>query len=181
MARLETEAAGSAWAQVEYELTRVQCTLTTSESGRLKAESELDSIQQALVAAKEACWKVEEETGHLTDERLSLLMELGATKEDFMAFWEKSSAEKSALEVEFDASNDVIFNYGYGCCAFVQDIHGRKPMNPTAMPDTLTTLTLEFFVNPRCPSGSSSVLSVVEPVETFGEDLPAEDLLDAKA
>ena len=37
-----------------------------------------------------------------------------------------------------------------------------------------------FFVNPRCPSGSSSVLSVVEPVETTGEDLSAKDLLAAK-
>ena len=166
---------------MEYELTRVQCALTTSEGGRLKAESELDSVQQALVAEKEACWKAEEENGHLTDERLSLLMELGATKEDFVALWEKSSAEKSALEAEFDASSDVIFNYGYGCYAFAQDIHGRKPMNLTAMPDTLTTLTPEFFVNPRCPSGSSSVLSVVESVETTGEDLPAKDLLDAKA
>ena len=46
------------------------------------------------------------------DERLSLVMELGATKEDFAAFPEKSSPEKLALEAEFDASGDVIFNYG---------------------------------------------------------------------
>ena len=57
MARLETEAEGSAWAQVEYKLTWVQCALTTSEGGWLKAESELDSVQQAMVAAKEACRK----------------------------------------------------------------------------------------------------------------------------
>ena len=41
---------------------------------------ELDSIQQALVATKEAYRRAEEENGFLTDERLSLLMELGATK-----------------------------------------------------------------------------------------------------
>ena len=40
-------------------------------------------------------------------------MELRAIKEDFAAFLEKSSAEKSALEAEFDASSDVIFDYGY--------------------------------------------------------------------
>ena len=94
-----------------------------------------------MAAAKEACRKAEEENGHLTDERLSLLMELGATKEDFAAFREKSYAEKSALEVEFDASSDVIFNYGYGCCAFAHDIRGSKPMIPTGMPDTSTPLT----------------------------------------
>ena len=49
MARLETKAAGNARVQVELELSRVQSALTTSEGGRLKAESELGSIQQALV------------------------------------------------------------------------------------------------------------------------------------
>ena len=53
-----------------------------------------------------------EENGRLTDERLSLLMELGATKDDFVAFREKSSAKRSTLEAEYDASNDVICNYG---------------------------------------------------------------------
>ena len=55
MARLETEAAGNALAQVELELSQVQCALTTVEGGRLKVESELDSARQALAAANEAC------------------------------------------------------------------------------------------------------------------------------
>ena len=58
MARLEIEAAGSARAQVELELSRVQSALTTSEGGQLKSESELGFVQQALVVAKEACWRV---------------------------------------------------------------------------------------------------------------------------
>ena len=78
-------------------------------------------------------------------------MELGATKEDFEASWEKSSTEKSALKAEFDSSSDVIFNYGYGYYAFVHDIRGSKPMIPIGMPDTSAPLTLEFFVNPRSP------------------------------
>ena len=103
-------------------------------------------------------------------------MELRAIKEDFAAFWEKSSAEKSALEAEFDASNDVIFDYGYDCCAFAHDIHGSKPMIPARMPDTSTPLPPEFFVNPRCPPSSSSVLPAAGLVETIGEDLLAKDL-----
>ena len=43
MAWLETEAAGNARAQVELELSQVQCALTKADGGRLKAESELDS------------------------------------------------------------------------------------------------------------------------------------------
>ena len=71
---------------MELELSRVQCTLTTTDGGRLKAESELDSTRQALAAAKEAYRRAEEENSRLTDERLSLLMELGAIKEDFADF-----------------------------------------------------------------------------------------------
>ena len=129
-----------------------------------------------MAAAKEACRRAEEENSRLTDERLSLLMELGASKEDFAAFRAKSSAEKSTLEAEFDASSDVIFDYGYGYCAFAHDIRGSNPMIPAGMPNTSTPLPLEFFVNPRCPLGSSSVLPVVEPVETTREDFPVKDL-----
>ena len=57
MARLETDAAGSARAQMESELDYVQQALTASEGVRLKVESELDSVQQALATAREACWK----------------------------------------------------------------------------------------------------------------------------
>ena len=60
------------------------------------------------------------------------------------------------MEEEFDASSDVIFNYGYGCCAFTHDICGSKLMIPTGMPDTLEPLPPEFFVNPRCPPSVSS-------------------------
>ena len=111
------------------------------------------------------------------DERLSLLIELGAIKEDFAAFREKSSAEKSALEAEFAASSDVIFYYGYGCCTFAHDIRGSMLIILVGMPDTSTPLSPEFFVNPQCPTGSSSsVLPAAEPVETTGEDFPVKDL-----
>ena len=45
MAQLETEVASSAQAQVELEFSQVQSALTTSKGSRLKAESELDSVQ----------------------------------------------------------------------------------------------------------------------------------------
>ena len=129
-----------------------------------------------MAAAKEAYWRAEEDNSHLTDERLSLLMDLGAIKEDFVTFLAKSSEKKSALEAEFDARSYRIFNYGYDSYAFVHDIYGSKPMILTGMPDTKTTLPPEFFVNPRCPPGSSSVLPATEPVKTTGEDLPVKDL-----
>ena len=62
------------------------------------------------------------------------------------------------MEEEFDASSDVVFNYGYGCCAFVHNICGSKPMIPTGMLDTSNLLPPEFFINPRCPLSASSDL-----------------------
>ena len=83
---------------MESELTQVQCALTTSEGVRLKAESKLDSVQQALAAAREAYRKAEEEICGLTDERLSLIMELGASKEELVAFQAKATAERKVME-----------------------------------------------------------------------------------
>ena len=129
---------------------------------------------------KEARRKADEENSRLTNERLSLLMELEVTREDFATFREKTSTKKMAMEAEFDASNDVIFNSGYGFCAFAHNKCGSEPLIPIGMPYTSTPLTPEFFVNPRCPPSSSSVFPAVEPVETFEEDFSAKDLLAAK-
>ena len=72
-------------------------------------------------------------------------MELGAIKEDFAAFRAKSYAENLAMEAEFDARSDVIFDYGYGCCAFTHDIRGSKPMIPVGMPGTSLPLPPNFL------------------------------------
>ena len=130
MVRLETDLASSARAQMESKLTRVQRAFTTLEGARVKAESPLDFVHQALAAVKEVCQKVKEEIFQLTDERLSLIMEVGAGKEELAAFQEKATTEREAMEADFNASSDVIFNYGYGCCAFTHDICGSKPMIP---------------------------------------------------
>ena len=103
-------------------------------------------------------------------------MELEATRDDFAAFREKSFAKKTTMEAEFDASSDVIFNYGYGCCAFAHNIYGSEPLIPVGMPDTSTPFTPDFFVNLRCPPSSSSVFPAAEPVKTIEEDLLAKDL-----
>ena len=176
IALLEIEAMSDSRAQVEAELAHIRDVSVAVEDAQLKADSERDAAQQALVAAEEARRKAEEENGRLTDERLSLLMELGATKDDFAAFRERTSAEKTVMEAEFDASSDVIFNFGYGCFAFPHNICGSEPLIPAEMPDTSTPLTLEFFMNPRCPPSSSSIFPDVEPVKTIGEDFLAKSL-----
>ena len=161
MARLETDATGSARAQMESELELVQRALTASEGVRQKAESELDFVQQSLAAEGESCRMAEEENRRLTGEQLSLIMELGASKEKLSAFQAKMTKERKAMEAEFDASSDVIFDYGYGCCAFAHNICGSKPMIPVRMTDTSKPLPSEFFINARCPPSASFILSTV--------------------
>ena len=143
MARLKIDVVSGAQAQVEVELAYVRDALVDAEDARLKADSKRDAACQALVTAEEARRKAKEENGRLTDERLSLVMELEAIKDDFMAFREKTSVEKVVMEAKFDASSDVIFNYGYDCCAFAHNICGSEPLIPTRMLDT-STLHLSF-------------------------------------
>ena len=138
MAKLQIEGAVNTRAQVESELARVQRALAVAENARLRVESERGVAQEAVVVAGEACRKAEEENSRLTDERLALVMELETIKDDFAAFREKAIADRETREAEFDASDDTLFNYGYGCCVFTHNIYGRKPQIPDGMPESFS-------------------------------------------
>ena len=86
MAKLETEGAVYTRAQIESELAQVQRALALVEEARRRAESEHGVAQEALAAAGEARKKAEEENGQLADEKLALVIELGALKDDFAVF-----------------------------------------------------------------------------------------------
>ena len=116
-----------------------------------------------MAAFGEACRTTEEEASRLTDEQVSLLIELGASKDELSAFRAEVAKEKKALEAEYDASFEVIFNYGYDCCDFAHNIYGSKPKIPDGMPGTSEPLTPEFFVNPRCLLVVISIGVVVAP------------------
>ena len=122
----------------------------------------------------EACRTAEEENCCLTDKRLLLIMELGASKEELSAFQAKMTKERKAMEAKFDTSSDVIFDFGYGCCSFVHNICESKPMIPAGMPDRSKPLPSEFFINPRCPSSASSALLAAA---TIREEPPAKSPL----
>ena len=151
MARLEINTASSAWAQMESKLAWAQRALAALEDARRKMESELDVAQQALAASREACWMAEEEAGRLTNERVSLLVELRASKDELSTFRAEVAKENKALEAEYDNGFEAIFNYGYGCYALMHNIFGSKPKILDEMLGMSKPLTLEFFVNPRCP------------------------------
>ena len=180
MAQLEINAAGSARAQMESELARVQRALAASKDARWKMECELDAAQQALAASGEICWKVEEKASRLTDERDLLLVELGASKDELFAFLVEVAKEKKALEAEYDAGFEAIFNYGYGCCAFVHNICGSKFKIPDGMSATSEPLTPEFFVNPRCPLVAVPVGARVAPKPGVSEGVEHSSTAGAK-
>ena len=104
--------------------------------------------QHALAASKEARRKAENEANRLADERVSLLMELRASKDKLIEVRAEASKEKKALDEAFDVGFDVIINYGYGCCAVTHNICGSEPMIPYGMPDKSKSLPPEFFINP---------------------------------
>ena len=125
MARMDADAAGNAKARVESKLARVQ---------------------NALAVAKEPRRKADDEVSRLTDERVSLLLELGACKDEIYAIWAKAFRENEALREAYEGGLDVIFNYGYGCCAFAHNICGSHLEVPDGMPDTSKSLSPEFFL-----------------------------------
>ena len=170
MAKLQIEEAVNTQAQVDFELARVQHTLAVAENARLKAESERGVAQEALALAGEACRKAEEKNSRLVDERLALVMELGTIKDDFTAFQEKAVANRETMEAEFDASGDALFNYGYGCCIFKNNICGSKPQIPNGMSDPSFPLTPKFFTNPRCPPSISLAAPALDPAAVSKEE-----------
>ena len=170
MAKLATEGDVNTRAQIESELARVQSALVLAEEARRRAEFEHEAAQEELATAEEACKKAEKENDHLADEKLTLVMELGALKDDFVAFRDKATADKEAMEAEFDSSGDTLFNYGYGCCAFTYNVCGSKPQSPDGMPNPSVPLTAEFFANPCCPPGAPAAASALDPIAVSGKD-----------
>ena len=118
-----------------------------------------------MAVAGEACRKVEEKSGRLTDERFASIMELGTIKDEFAAFREKAATDRETMEAEFDSSGDALFNYGYGCCVFTHNICG-----PDGMPDPSVPLTPKFFANLRCPPGTSAATPALDSVAFSRED-----------
>ena len=160
---------------MESELAKVQHALAASEDARQKGESEFTEVQHALAASEEARWKAEDEANRLANEPVSLLLELGASKDELSGVRAEASKERKALEEAFDAGFDVIFNYGYGCCAFAHNICGMEPVIPEGMPDKSKPLPPEFFINPRCPPGAAPRVPTTDPdanVREAGKSFP---------
>ena len=151
MAHMDADAEGKARARVESELARVQNALATTEEARLKADDEVI---------------------RLIDERVSLLLELGTCTDEISVIRAEALRENEALREAYEGGLDVIFNYRYGCCAFAHNICGSHPEVLDGMSDTSKSLSLEFFINPRCPPG-------VFPTKVASTDVHPDEVMNA--
>ena len=73
-----------------------------------------------------------------------------------------------AMEEDYHKALELIFTYGYGCCAFKHNICRDQPKVPNGMPDSSDPLHPEFFMNPRCS------LTLVATETTTAEADPSE-------
>ena len=109
---------------------------------------------------------MEDKACRLAVDLVSLLLELGTIKDEVSALQAYALKEKNALNEAYEEGFDVIFNYGYGCCAIAHNIWGSQPVAPYGMLDTSNPLSPESFINPRCPPSvipAEAVTSDVRP------------------
>ena len=134
--RWENEAKGSfermSRAKAERDATRHDAFMAhmvadAAGSARAKVESELARVQNALAVAAVARWKADDKVSRLIDERVSLILELGTCKDEMSSIRAEALKENEALREAYEEGFDVIFNYGYVCCAFAYNICGSQP------------------------------------------------------
>ena len=136
-AQMIVTAAGDAKAMVEVDLTKALNSLATAEEGGCRSEAEITRLE-----AKFACMEAEREW---------LLLELEASKREVSSLHARASKDREDMAEDYHGSPNVIFAYGYGCCAFKNNICGDRPNIPDDMPDSSNPLPPKFFDNPRCP------------------------------
>ena len=141
--------AGDAKARVKVDMTKALNSLATIEKGEHMSEAEIARLEAQLA--------------RIEVEQVSLLLELKASKGDVHSLHAQAKKDREDMVKDYQGSLELIFAYGYGCCAFKNNICRDWPEIPDGMPDSACPLPLEFFVNPRCPS----ILAAVEAKDTY--------------
>ena len=77
----------------------------------------------------------------------------------------QANKDKEAMEEDYQKTLKLIFAYNYGCCAFKHNICGDQPEVPNGLPDSSDPLSLEFFMNPRCPPALAPIEATTIKVE----------------
>ena len=106
-----------------------------------RVEDELARVQDALVISDEARRKAEAEVAFLKVEQTSLLLEVGATKDEVSSLQSQEGKDKATME-DYQKALELIFAYGYGCYMFKHNICGDQLEVPNGMLDSSDLLLL---------------------------------------
>ena len=74
------------------------------------------------MASEEARRKAEGKAACLEVERTSLLLEIRAAKDEVSSLQSQAGKGKEAMEEDYYKVLELIFTYGYKCCAFKHNI-----------------------------------------------------------
>ena len=94
----------------------------TEGDAKAWAEDDLAKAQSTLAIAEEAKRKEKAESTRLEVERTSLLLEIGAAKDEVCSLQSQADKDKEVMEEDYQKALEVIFTYGYGCCVFKHNI-----------------------------------------------------------
>ena len=108
-------------------------------------------MKEEKEATEEARHKAEAEVAHLEVERTSLLLEIGAAKDEISSLHSQAGKDKEPMEEDYQKALEVIFSYGSECCYFKHNIYGDQTEVPDSMPNSLDLLLPEFLVSPKSP------------------------------
>ena len=153
-------------------------TAVTAGDAKARAENDLTRVLNVLAAAEEDRHRLEDEVTRLAVKRTSLLLELEASKDEVSSLHSQAGKDKEAMEEDYQKALELIFANGYGCCAFKHSICGDQLEILDDMPDFVNPLSLEFFVNSRCPRAPTAIeVKVVEVDLGKAEKDPKEDVV----
>ena len=116
---------------------------------KARADDDMSRALDALAVREEDRCRLEAEVAHLAVEQTSFLLELKASKDEVSSLHSQANKDKEAMEEDYQKILELIFSYGYGCCAFKHNIYGDQPGIPEGMPDSADPLPPEFLVNLR--------------------------------
>ena len=80
-------------------------------------------VQDALEATKETKRKAEAGAARLEVEWTFLLLDIGAAKNKVSYLQSQAGKDKEAMEKDYQKALELVFAYGYGCCAFKHNIY----------------------------------------------------------
>ena len=91
---------------------------------KARAKDDLTRALDALAVTEEDGRRLEAGVAHLAIERTSLLLKLETSKYEVSSLHSQASKDKEAMKEDYQKSLELIFAYGYGCCAFKHSICG---------------------------------------------------------